>query len=114
MKFQSTFVRVLILCQALLLQNKFHCVFIKVREILAEYDPNFMPMGLDEAYLNITEHLAERPNWPEDRRRFFFNTESTTRIGKQITHFLLRSPDTEETDVLSFKDFRQNHESAKL
>ncbi|KAF4803020.1 DNA polymerase kappa [Turdus rufiventris] len=49
-----------------------------VREILAEYDPNFMPMGLDEAYLNITEHLEERLNWPEDRRRFFFNTESTT------------------------------------
>ncbi|XP_050842425.1 LOW QUALITY PROTEIN: DNA polymerase kappa [Serinus canaria] len=51
-----------------------------VREILAEYDPNFMPMGLDEAYLNITEHLEERLNWPEDRRRFFLNTESTTGI----------------------------------
>ncbi|XP_015507742.1 DNA polymerase kappa isoform X3 [Parus major] len=51
-----------------------------VREVLAEYDPNFMPMGLDEAYLNITEHLEERLNWPEDRRRFFFNTESTTGI----------------------------------
>uniref|UniRef100_A0A672UAC8 DNA polymerase kappa n=1 Tax=Strigops habroptila TaxID=2489341 RepID=A0A672UAC8_STRHB len=49
-----------------------------VREILAEYDPNFMPMGLDEAYLNITEHLEERLNWPENKRRFFFNTESTT------------------------------------
>lgn len=60
-------------------------MFIKVREILAEYDPNFMPMGLDEAYLNITEHLEERLNWPEDRRRFFFNTESTTGGGKQIT-----------------------------
>ncbi|XP_058720374.1 DNA polymerase kappa isoform X3 [Poecile atricapillus] len=51
-----------------------------VREVLAEYDPNFMPMGLDEAYLNITEHLEERLNWPEDRRRFFFNRESTTGI----------------------------------
>nr|XP_009919598.1 PREDICTED: DNA polymerase kappa isoform X4 [Haliaeetus albicilla] len=49
-----------------------------VREILTEYDPNFMPMGLDEAYLNITEHLEERLNWPEDKRRFFFNTEGTT------------------------------------
>ncbi|XP_052633633.1 DNA polymerase kappa isoform X4 [Harpia harpyja] len=49
-----------------------------VREILTEYDPNFMPMGLDEAYLNITEHLEERLNWPEDKRRFFFNTERTT------------------------------------
>ncbi|XP_049650952.1 DNA polymerase kappa isoform X2 [Accipiter gentilis] len=52
-----------------------------VREILTEYDPNFMPMGLDEAYLNITEHLEKRLNWPEDKRRFFFNTERTTEKG---------------------------------
>uniref|UniRef100_A0A8B9PEL5 DNA polymerase kappa n=1 Tax=Apteryx owenii TaxID=8824 RepID=A0A8B9PEL5_APTOW len=54
-----------------------------VREILAEYDPNFMPMGLDEAYLNITEYLEERLNWPEDKRRWYFNTESTTENDKQ-------------------------------
>ncbi|NXL73346.1 POLK polymerase, partial [Leptocoma aspasia] len=62
--------------------EKYGKVSKEVREILAEYDPNFMPMGLDEAYLNITEHLEERLNWPEDRRRFFFNTESTTGIDK--------------------------------
>ncbi|XP_015507743.1 DNA polymerase kappa isoform X4 [Parus major] len=60
--------------------EKYTKVSKEVREVLAEYDPNFMPMGLDEAYLNITEHLEERLNWPEDRRRFFFNTESTTGI----------------------------------
>lgn len=60
--------------------EKYSKVSKEVREILAEYDPNFMPMGLDEAYLNITEHLEERLNWPEDRRRFFFNTKSTTGI----------------------------------
>ncbi|XP_029140728.1 DNA polymerase kappa [Protobothrops mucrosquamatus] len=32
----------------------------EIREVLAEYDPQFMPMGLDEAYLNITEYLEER------------------------------------------------------
>ncbi|KAM6363158.1 DNA polymerase kappa isoform 2-T4 [Pluvialis apricaria] len=53
-----------------------------VREILTEYDPNFMPMGLDEAYLNITEHLEERLNWPEEKRKFFFNTESSTEKDK--------------------------------
>ncbi|NXR48723.1 POLK polymerase, partial [Hippolais icterina] len=58
--------------------EKYGKVSKEVREILAEYDPNFMPMGLDEAYLNITEHLEERLNWPEDRRRFFFNTGNTT------------------------------------
>ncbi|NWY46237.1 POLK polymerase, partial [Sylvia atricapilla] len=62
--------------------KKYRKVSKEVREILAEYDPNFMPMGLDEAYLNITEHLEERLNWPEDRRRFFFNTESAAGIGK--------------------------------
>ncbi|NXH84112.1 POLK polymerase, partial [Edolisoma coerulescens] len=62
--------------------EKYGKVSKEVREILAEYDPNFMPMGLDEAYLNITEHLEERLNWPEDRRRFFFNTESTAGTDK--------------------------------
>ncbi|NXG30314.1 POLK polymerase, partial [Dromaius novaehollandiae] len=63
--------------------EKYGKVSKEVREILAEYDPNFMPMGLDEAYLNITEYLEERLNWPEDNRRYFFNTESTTENGKQ-------------------------------
>ncbi|XP_050184555.1 DNA polymerase kappa [Myiozetetes cayanensis] len=62
--------------------EKYGKVSKEVREILAEYDPNFMPMGLDEAYLNITEHLEERLNWPEDRRRFCLNTESATGADK--------------------------------
>ncbi|NXE13697.1 POLK polymerase, partial [Lophotis ruficrista] len=62
--------------------EKYGKVSKEVREILTEYDPNFMPMGLDEAYLNITEHLEERVNWPEDKRRFLFNTESTTEKDK--------------------------------
>ncbi|XP_075583187.1 DNA polymerase kappa [Pelecanus crispus] len=62
--------------------EKYGKVSKEVREILTEYDPNFLPVGLDEAYLNITEHLEERLNWPEDKRRFFFNTESTTEKDK--------------------------------
>ncbi|NXR03416.1 POLK polymerase, partial [Sagittarius serpentarius] len=62
--------------------EKYGKVSKEVREILTEYDPNFMPMGLDEAYLNITEHLEERLNWPEAKRRFFFNTKSTTEKDK--------------------------------
>ncbi|NXJ84197.1 POLK polymerase, partial [Trogon melanurus] len=62
--------------------EKYSKVSKEVREILAEYDPNFLPMGLDEAYLNITEHLEERLNWPEDKRRFFFNTEGTREKDK--------------------------------
>ncbi|XP_075597295.1 DNA polymerase kappa [Balearica regulorum gibbericeps] len=63
--------------------EKYSKVSKEVREILTEYDPNFMPMGLDEACLNITEHLEERLNWPEDKRRFFFNSESTTEKDKE-------------------------------
>lgn len=58
--------------------EKYRKVSKEVKEILAEYDPHFMPMGLDEAYLNVTEHLEERLNWPEDKRRYFLNTENTT------------------------------------
>ncbi|XP_063996129.1 DNA polymerase kappa isoform X3 [Pogoniulus pusillus] len=62
--------------------EKYTQVSKEVREILAEYDPSFMPMGLDEAYLNITEHLEERVNWPEDKRTFFFGKESVTEKDK--------------------------------
>ncbi|NXL39244.1 POLK polymerase, partial [Glaucidium brasilianum] len=65
--------------------EKYSKVSKEVREILTEYDPNFMPMGLDEAYLNITEHLEERLRWPEDKRRFFFNTQSPTEEDKDNT-----------------------------
>uniref|UniRef100_A0A8C9F533 DNA polymerase kappa n=1 Tax=Pavo cristatus TaxID=9049 RepID=A0A8C9F533_PAVCR len=63
--------------------EKYRKVSKEVKEILAEYDPHFMPMGLDEAYLNVTEHLEERLNWPEDKRRYFLNTENTTEKNKE-------------------------------
>uniref|UniRef100_A0A6I8SDH9 DNA polymerase kappa n=1 Tax=Xenopus tropicalis TaxID=8364 RepID=A0A6I8SDH9_XENTR len=49
----------------------------KVREILAQYDPNFLPMSLDEAYLDITDHLSERLAWPEDKRTFMIRTNNS-------------------------------------
>ncbi|KAJ7335859.1 hypothetical protein JRQ81_013800 [Phrynocephalus forsythii] len=55
----------------------------KVREILVEYDPHFMPMGLDEAYLNITEHLEERKNWDEEKRRHLIPTYSSALNDEQ-------------------------------
>nr|XP_056704073.1 DNA polymerase kappa [Euleptes europaea] len=62
--------------------KKYQEVSKEVREILAEYDPHFMPMGLDEAYLNITEYLDERKNWPEDKRRYFIKPHSFAVNGK--------------------------------
>ncbi|CAM9984183.1 unnamed protein product [Lampetra fluviatilis] len=50
--------------------NKYSAVSKQVREVLADYDPNFLPMSLDEAYLDITAHLTQRQAWPESRRTF--------------------------------------------
>ncbi|XP_028615923.1 DNA polymerase kappa [Grammomys surdaster] len=60
--------------------DKYRAVSKEVKEILAEYDPNFMAMSLDEAYLNITQHLQERQDWPEDKRRFFIKMENCRKI----------------------------------
>uniref|UniRef100_A0A671R2G3 DNA polymerase kappa n=1 Tax=Sinocyclocheilus anshuiensis TaxID=1608454 RepID=A0A671R2G3_9TELE len=51
--------------------DKYRAVSAQVREIFSEYDPHFMPMSLDEAYLDITEHLEERKHWPETMRTYY-------------------------------------------
>ena len=40
--------------------DKYKSVSRVVRDIFYEYDPEFSPMGLDEAYINITQHLKSR------------------------------------------------------
>ncbi|XP_014350449.1 DNA polymerase kappa isoform X4 [Latimeria chalumnae] len=61
--------------------EKYRAVSKEVQEILAGYDPNFLTMSLDEAYLDITEHLKQRQNWPEHRRTFYIGVENTTKNG---------------------------------
>ncbi|XP_059095948.1 DNA polymerase kappa-like isoform X3 [Tigriopus californicus] len=39
--------------------EKYHEVSRQVRAVFREYDANFCPMSLDEAYLDLTEHLEE-------------------------------------------------------
>ncbi len=41
--------------------DKYRAVSKVVRGVFAEYDPNFSPMSLDEAYLDITNYLSARP-----------------------------------------------------
>lgn len=43
-----------------------------------------MPMGLDEAYLNITEFLEKRKNWHEDKRRNSIEPYNISVNGKQL------------------------------
>lgn len=39
--------------------TKYRKVSQQVREVLMEYDPLFAPMGLDEAYLDLTNYVTE-------------------------------------------------------
>ncbi|KAL7063018.1 hypothetical protein AAHC03_0119 [Spirometra sp. Aus1] len=55
--------------------GKYAAVSQKVREILAEYclggSAGMVTMSLDEAYLNITQHVTERVTYPPERRTFW-------------------------------------------
>ncbi|XP_052280237.1 DNA polymerase kappa-like isoform X2 [Dreissena polymorpha] len=47
-----------------------------VKAIITDYDPNFCPMSLDEAYLDITEHLEKRKAMPEIERTLIFRNSA--------------------------------------
>ena len=40
--------------------EKYTAVSRDIREIMSQYDPDFCPMSLDEAYLDLTIHLQQR------------------------------------------------------
>ncbi|XP_053303929.1 DNA polymerase kappa [Spea bombifrons] len=61
--------------------DKYRAVSSEVRGILAEYDPNFLPLSLDEAYLDITDHLEERLSWPEEKRKYIIRTSNAAEEG---------------------------------
>ncbi|XP_035999483.1 LOW QUALITY PROTEIN: DNA polymerase kappa [Fundulus heteroclitus] len=58
--------------------DKYRAVSEEVREIFAEYGPNFQPMSLDEAYLDFTDHLEQRQSWPESLRTHRYRSRSNT------------------------------------
>ncbi|KAK3607913.1 hypothetical protein CHS0354_036739 [Potamilus streckersoni] len=49
---------------------KYTSVSRQIREIMAEYDSNFCPMSLDEAYLDITEYIKKREKMSDFERSF--------------------------------------------
>uniref|UniRef100_A0A8C2EHM4 DNA polymerase kappa n=1 Tax=Cyprinus carpio TaxID=7962 RepID=A0A8C2EHM4_CYPCA len=63
--------------------DKYRAVSAQVREIFSEYDPHFMPMSLDEAYLDITEHLEQRKHWPETMRTYHICDAKTDRSAAE-------------------------------
>uniref|UniRef100_A0A8C7FHE3 DNA polymerase kappa n=1 Tax=Oncorhynchus kisutch TaxID=8019 RepID=A0A8C7FHE3_ONCKI len=57
--------------------DKYRVVSAEVREVFADYDPHFLPMSLDEAYLDISDHLEQRRGWPEALRTHRLHTNNT-------------------------------------
>uniref|UniRef100_A0A8B9L8M9 DNA polymerase kappa n=1 Tax=Astyanax mexicanus TaxID=7994 RepID=A0A8B9L8M9_ASTMX len=72
---------------------KYRAVSEQVREVFADYDPHFLPMSLDEAYLDITDHLEQRQHWPESMRTYPINEGNSEGENKFTTEA--------ETDTLS-------------
>ena len=61
--------------------EKYTAVSKEVREIMSDYDPNFCPMSLDEAYLDITKHLEKRLFMSESERSFLCRDKSYVDTG---------------------------------
>ncbi|GFO46306.1 DNA polymerase kappa-like [Plakobranchus ocellatus] len=56
--------------------EKYHAVSKEVRNVLSQYDPNFCPMSLDEAYLDLTNHLQQRQHSSPLSRMFLLRQET--------------------------------------
>ncbi|XP_056136455.1 DNA polymerase kappa [Lampris incognitus] len=69
------------LCPALVIVppnfEKYRAISDEIQEIFADYDPNFQPLSLDEAYLDFTDHLEQRRSWPESLRTHHLYTNSS-------------------------------------
>jgi len=67
-----------------------------IREVFSEYDENFAPMSLDEAYIDITDYLLLHPDanaWDsvqEMREKIFAKTKLTASAGIAPNTFLAK------------------------
>ncbi|KAF0556682.1 DNA/RNA polymerase [Gigaspora margarita] len=66
--------------------DKYHAVAKQIREVFARYDPNYTPMSLDEAYLDITEYLETTDKTPDEiveqiRKEIHEETKLTASAG---------------------------------
>ena len=55
----------------------------QVQEILAEYDPNFAMASLDEAYLDLTEHLKDRQRYKEKKKFVRSKNQTKAMLGDE-------------------------------
>ncbi|XP_076588041.1 DNA polymerase kappa [Chaetodon auriga] len=84
--------------------DKYRAVSAEIREIFADYDPHFMPMSLDEAYLDFTDHLDQRQNWPDSLRTHCYRARSTATGEEQVELPQETVPKTNELSPLLFED----------
>ncbi|KAI8331216.1 hypothetical protein BC941DRAFT_439331 [Chlamydoabsidia padenii] len=66
--------------------DKYRSYSAKVRAVFSRYDPDFLPMSLDEAYLNLTKYLTTTDLSPSDlvekiRKEIFEETQLTASAG---------------------------------
>ncbi|TPX71238.1 DNA-directed DNA polymerase [Spizellomyces sp. 'palustris'] len=77
--------------------DKYTAVSKKIREVFAMYDPQFSPMSLDEAYLDITDYLVAHPeHTPESvvselRAEIFRRTMLTASAGIAANKMLAKA-----------------------
>ncbi|KAI8084998.1 uncharacterized protein BX664DRAFT_338298 [Halteromyces radiatus] len=74
---------------------KYRAASAKVRAIFTKYDPDFLPMSLDEAYLNLTKYLSTTDMSPEElvqkiRNEIFEETKLTASAGIAANRMLAK------------------------
>ncbi|PWA19583.1 hypothetical protein CCH79_00006777, partial [Gambusia affinis] len=79
--------------------DKYRAVSEEIREIFAEYDPNFQPMSLDEAYLDFTDHLEQRQSWPESSPDMQIQSDQTEEEADLSPVLFEDSPVSSEGDA---------------
>ena len=50
--------------------KKYRVESAKVMKVIAEYDPDYSAMSLDEAYLDLTDHLEKRLEMTDTQRTY--------------------------------------------
>ncbi|XP_062310651.1 DNA polymerase kappa [Osmerus eperlanus] len=82
--------------------DKYKAVSAEVREIFADYDPHFQSVSLDEAYLDISDHLQRRRSWSEALRSHSLHTITPPGAGEGQGEF--SGPTGEGLSPVLFED----------
>ena len=78
--------------------DKYRAVSHQVRQILAEYDPNYCPMSLDEAYFDLTDYLVRRQEMGEEERTYPYRVEEVSIRESKSSTELSKMPDQDRAE----------------